>query len=298
MIPEVEQSSWMITVYWLLLFPVAVLVLVRVTHFWADDGPGTVLEAVRATLMLGLAMFLAYDLSGYVFARLMQMPQLGFAFPEGYTYWNWVREPLGLKWQVLGFVPMIRFLPVLFALTAGGTVQMLMWDIPFRQAVLAVISQIILTVFAMALLSLVFSFFVGMSEGSAASPASTRSNERRSTAAQRRDQNRADRAIDQRVVSSAPGGLPDMQQRAREIGLRKGPLINSAWESWETVNRLFEPGYEFSRPVTRYLPLPVQDFLKGGGWLIAVPALATFGWYVWRRRRRRHGKRSSDSIQS
>ncbi len=284
MIPEVEQTSWMIAAYWILMFPVAVLVVLRVTNFWADDGEGTVLEAVRAVFLMGLAVFLAYDLSGYLFARLTQMPQLGFVFPEGYTYWNWIQESLSLKRQVLGFVPTIRYLPVLFAVTAGGTVLMWLWEMPFRQAVLAFICQIILTVFAMAMLSLVFSFFVGVREGA--------------TATQRRDQNTEDRVFGKNDASSALSGLPEMQDRAREIGLQKSSLLNWAWEQWQTVNRLFEPMYALSRPVTRYLPLPVRDFLHGGGWLIAGPALAIFGWYIWRVRQQRYRNRSSDPIQS
>ena len=297
MIPEVEQSSWMIAAYWLLMFAIAVAVMVRVTNFWADDGPCTVFEAVRATLLMGLAVFLTYDLSGYFFARLIQMPELGFVFPEGYTYWNWIQEPLCLKWQVLGFVPMIRYLPVLFALTVGGTVHVLLWDITFRLAVLAFISQIVLIVSAMALLSLVFSFVVGLNEGTTATTLSTRNDERRPTAAQRRDQNRANRAEEQKGIATARG-LPGMQERAREIGLRKGPLVNEAWAKWESINRVFEPGYEWSRPFTRYLPLPVQDFLNGGGWLIAAPGLVTFGWYVWRIRQRRFGNKGADNSQA
>jgi hypothetical protein len=33
MIPEVEQSSWVVVTYWLLMFPIAVVVLVRTTDF-------------------------------------------------------------------------------------------------------------------------------------------------------------------------------------------------------------------------------------------------------------------------
>jgi hypothetical protein len=261
MIPEVEQSGWIVATYWLLMFPIAVAVLVRTTAFWADDGPGTVFEAVRATLLTGLVVFLTYDLSGYVFARLMQSPQLGIVFPAGYGYWHWIREPLCLKWQVLGFVPFIRYLPVLFALTAGGTLQVLWWRIPFRQGVLAFISQIILNVLAMAMLSLVFVFFIGMREGA---PASS---------------------------SASPEGLPGLQQRVRELGARKGPFAGGIRERWESINRVFEPGYAFFQPITRYLPLPVQDFLHAGGWLIAGLGLAALGWYGWRNRYRSSRRR-------
>jgi hypothetical protein len=30
------------------------------------------------------------------------------------------------------------------------------------------------------------------------------------------------------------------------------------------------PVYDFCQPVTRHLPLPVQDFLNGGGWILVL----------------------------
>ena len=42
MIPVIEHSSLLTILYWLLMIPIAILVLVRVTAFWADDGPGHV----------------------------------------------------------------------------------------------------------------------------------------------------------------------------------------------------------------------------------------------------------------
>ena len=116
MIPVIEHSSLLVILYWLLMIPIAILVLVRVTAFWADDGPGTLFGAVRTIVVMALAVYLTFDISGYLFARMMQDPQLGIAFPPGYHYWNWIREPQSLKWHVLGYVPLIRYLPVMFAL--------------------------------------------------------------------------------------------------------------------------------------------------------------------------------------
>jgi hypothetical protein len=286
MIPEVEQSLWVVITYWLLMFPIAVAVLIRTTDFWADDGPGTLFEAIRATLITGLVIFFTYDLSGYAFARMMQMPQLGFVFPPDYRYWNWIQEPLCLKWQVLGFVPIVRYLPVLFALTAGGTLQVLWWRIPFRQGLLAVASQIILNIFAMSILSLVFVFFIGMSDAANAPPPSARNVERRATAAERRSRDRTAQAVNQPAANEVPNSLQGLQQRARQLGERKGPVARGLRERWEVINEAFEPGYTLFQPITRYLPLPAQDFLQAGGWLIAAPGLAAFGWYAWRNRQR------------
>ena len=279
MIPEIEHSGWVMAAYWLSMTAIAVVVLVQTTAFWVDDGPGTLVAAIRTTLATGLAVFLTYDLSAYLFARAMESPQLGIAFPADYGYWNWIREPLCLKWQVLGFVPLVRYLPVLFAFTVGGAVQVLLWGIPFRQGVAIFVSQIILNVFAMALLSLVFVFFIGMGE------AATAPAPRRQASAERRARQGA--APANRAAASAPEGLATMQQRVRDLGARKGPFARGLRDRWEAVNRRFEPAYAALRPVTRYLPLPVQDFLHAGGWLVAGPAVAAFAWYGWRNRRQR-----------
>jgi len=277
-IPELEQSGWVVAAYWLSIAAIAVVVLVQTTAFWADDGPGTLVAAIRTTLLTGLAVFLTYDLSAYIFARSMESPQLGISFPADYGYWNWLREPLCLKWQVLGFVPLVRYLPVLFALTVGGAVQVLLWGVPFRQGVAIFISQIILNVFAMALVSLVFVFFIGMGEAATA-PAGNAPRRPGGGPRNRPEATQANRP-------AAPG-LSTMQRRVHELGARKGPFARGLRDRWESLNRLFEPGYAAVRPVTRYLPLPVQDFLHGGGWLLAGPGVAAFAWYGWRNHRQR-----------
>ena len=150
MIPALEHHTLLTILYWLLMLPIAILVLVRVTAFWAEAGPGTLSKAVWVMVLMGAAVFLAYDFSGYVFARMMQDPGLGIGFPPNYHYWDWIREPLGLKWHVLSFLPMIRYLPVVFGLMAGGIVQVMLWRIPFRAGMIVFVSQLVLDVFAMA----------------------------------------------------------------------------------------------------------------------------------------------------
>ncbi|MCU0708154.1 MAG: hypothetical protein MUF23_07680 [Pirellula sp.] len=280
MIPDVEQSTWVITIYWLLMLPIAVWILVRTTDFWADDGPATLMEAVGATLVTALVVFLTYDFSGYVFALLMQVPELGFVFPQGYGYLNWFREPLCLKWQVLSFIPVIRYLPIIFAFTAAGTLQVVWWKMDFRMGVVAFFSQLVLLVFAMAMLSVVFSFFIGVSEGVANSGADAN---RRSSATNRN----SNRNQNQVAPQAPPVGLPGLQQRVREIGTRKGPFINWVREGWTSINGTLEPVYNFLAPITKFLPLPAQDFMNGGGWLIALPGIGALGWYGWKKHQRR-----------
>lgn len=273
MIPVIEHSSLLVILYWLLMIPIAILVLVRVTAFWTDDGPGTLVGALKTIVAMGLAVYLTYDVSGYVFARMMQDPQLGIAFPPGYHYWNWMQEPQGLKWHVLGFVPLIRYLPVMFALCAGGVVQVLLWKIPFRTGMIVFVNQLLVDIFAMAMLSLVFSFFVGVQEGATA-----------------RAHPRHGRGVHAggRSVAAAPAGLQGMQQRIEQLGVEEGPLARRLWRRWESVNHLLQPAYDLVQPITRHLPLPARDFLNGGGWLLVIPSVIALlrSWPQLRPRRR------------
>jgi len=275
-IPVIEHSSLLIILYWLLMIPIAILVLVRVTAFWADDGPGTLFGALRTIVVMALAVFLTFDISGYVFARMMQDPQLGIAFPPGYHYWNWIREPQSLKWHVLGYVPLIRYLPVMFALCAGAIVQVLLWKIPFRTGMIVFVTQLLVDIFAMAMLSLVFSFFVGVQEG-----ANAKTHPRHAAAGH------ADAHAGGRTVATVPDGLQGMQHRIEQLGVEEGPLVRRLWRRWESVNRLLKPVYDLLQPVTRHLPLPARDFLNGGGWLIVIPGVIVLlrSWPSLRRRK-------------
>ena len=280
MIPVIEHSSLLIIIYWLLMIPIAILVLVRVTAFWADDGPGTLFGAVRTIIVMALAVYLTYDISGYVFARMMQDPQLGIAFPPGYHYWNWIREPQSLKWHVLGYVPLIRYLPVMFALCAGAIVQVLLWKIPFRTGMIVFVNQLLVDIFAMAMLSLVFSFFVGVQVG-VHEGANAKTHPRHAAGGH------AGAHAGGRTVAAVPDGLQGMQHRIEQLGAEEGPLVRRLWRRWESVNQLLKPVYDILQPVTRHLPLPARDFLNGGGWLIVIPGVIALlrSWPSLRRRK-------------
>jgi hypothetical protein len=289
LIPVIEHSSLLTILYWLLMIPIAILVLVRVTAFWTDDGPGTLFGALRTIVVMALAVFLTFDISGYAFARMMQDPQLGITFPPGYHYWNWIREPQSLKWHVLGFVPMIRYLPVMFALCAGAIVQVLLWKIPFRTGMVVFLNQLVLDIFAMAMLSLVFSFFVGVQVG-VQEGANAKAHPRHAAGGH------AGAHPGGRSVAAVPDGLQGMQHRIEQLGAEEGPLVRRLWRRWESVNQLLRPVYDVLQPVTRHLPLPARDFLNGGGWLIVIPGVIALlrSWPSLRPRRRRGVSSATD----
>ena len=269
MIQSIEHSSLLPILFWLLLLPIAIFILMRTTAFWTEEGPGTILGAAKTVLAIWLTVFFVYDLSGYGFARLMQDPRLGIAFPPNYSYLSWFREPMGLKWFVLGYVPLIRYIPVLFALCAGGVVQVLLWKIPFRVGMLVFLSQLFLNIFAMAVLSLVFSFFVGVEKGADGKVP------RRVAAANRRAA----------AAAAAPDGLPGLQQKIEKLGRDEGPVLRRLLLRWKGVNGLLQPAYDLLDPVTSHLPLPVQDCLNGGGWLLLFPGLIALARFRLRGRR-------------
>src|SRR5262249_23163067 len=129
MVPMLEQYNLLLILYWLAMFVVAMFVLVRVTGDFADDTPGTLGKAALTTLLMFAAIYFVYDASGYLLALLMQDPSDGIRLPPRYTYWDWMREPLALKWHVLGWIPILRFVPVLLALCVGCVIQVVLWQI-------------------------------------------------------------------------------------------------------------------------------------------------------------------------
>jgi len=159
---------------------------------------------------------------------------------------------------VLGFVPMIRYLPVMFGLCAGAIVQILLWKIPFRLALVVFVSQLMIDIFAMAMLSLVFSFFVGVQEGAVAKG---------------HPRQRAGMHANNRSMAADPGGLQGMQMRIENLGVEEGPLFRRLCGRWVAANKRLQPLYDMLEPVTSHLPLPVRDFLHGGGWFLVIPGV-------------------------
>ncbi len=65
MIQSIEHTSLLPILFWLLMLPIAVFILLRTTAFWTEEGPGTILAAVKTVFAIWLTVFFVYDLSGY-----------------------------------------------------------------------------------------------------------------------------------------------------------------------------------------------------------------------------------------
>jgi hypothetical protein len=275
MTPMIEHYNLVVLLYWLMFLFVGVFILVQVTGFFTGEYPETFRKAVGIFLVTFAVVYFSYDLSSYFFVFLMQDPGVGFVLPPGYSYWIWLREPLAVKWQVLAFVPFIRFFPILFALIMGGVAQVFLWTVPYRVGAVIFLAQVFLDLVAMTLLSYAFSWGIVLYERAVQKP------ERARPAPQHFSEGDLDQA--------APMSLPHLAHRVRNLGPEQGTFWRRLENDWDDVNRHLHPLYALFSPVTRHLPLPVQDFLDSGGWVLVILGLTALV-LSWRRvDRRRKG---------
>jgi hypothetical protein len=273
MAPHLEPYTYLAIAYWLLMVLIAAWVLAKVTNYCIDDGPGTFLRAVRMVVGVAALVFVTYDLSGYVFALLMQDPGVGIQLPAHYTYWDWLREPVGLKWRVLGFVPFVRYIPVAIALLVGVISQILIWKITLPYAVLVFFGQLFFDLLAMVALSFVFRFGIELYAKDVAQPAQHRSFQRGET--------------ERTKTKSEPAGLAELESRVEDLAPEAGPFWRRLSHDWEAANSHLAPLYRRLQPVTDHLPPPAQDFLNGGGWIAVFVGIGAvcLAWPRFHRRR-------------
>lgn len=263
--PALGEHAWATILYWLLMAPIAAFILHVVAGYLAEDYPSTFLRALGLVLLTAVAVFLAFDVTAYLFALMMRDPSAGITFPPGFTYWDWLREPLILKWRVLGLVPFIRIVPVIVALIVGCLVQVFVWKVEFKIGLAVFLAQAILTVAAM--LALSFILRLGITYYEHFIP----------PAGQQPAHARAPRGQDR---NAPPTDLEEMAERANEHKGRGESFWHSLDKNWESVNGHLAPMYAFLEPVTEHLPHPIHDFMNSGGWLLAfagVLGLVFFG---------------------
>jgi hypothetical protein len=289
---ELHETATAINyVFWVVMFCVATVILVQVSNYLTGESPQTVFKAARATLIVWATVYFVYDLSGYLFARIMQDPSNGIHMPAHYTYWDWFREPFAVKWYVLGFVPIIRYMPVIFGLFAGSLLHVFILDVTYPIALAVFLAQLFLNAFA--LIAISFAFNLGF-------------------AAYVRDVVRPELVAEQQKEVREALASHDAPRNLRQLGHRIGhldPQQDTGWRQveagWRGFNAVFNPVYSWLRPVTKHLPLPAQDFLDSGGWLLVLPALVgvVIAWprihrgrkHLHHRRRKRRG--SPDTSQ-
>jgi hypothetical protein len=268
-----ETYDLLLILYWVLMVPVAVFIHYKVCGYFADDFPSSIWRGVVMVLFLAAAVFFTYDASGYFFFLGMQDPSIGIQLPPGFTYWDWLREPIALKWHVLGFAPIVRYIPLVIAVCVGCILQALLYMVPFRVAMVLFVAQLFLNYVALVALSFVFRAGIDIYE----------------RAANKRPEPAARTLPAEPDPRREPGSLAHLDARIDRLGPDRGPHVRRINADWEQFNRHLQPLYALLQPVTRHLSVPAQDFLNGGGWPLVLVGLGILGVF-WPRihRGRKH----------
>jgi hypothetical protein len=195
--------------------------------------------------------------------------------PPGYGFSNWLREPFFVKWHVLNMLPVVRFLPFVFALCVAGMLQVagLQLQVKFRVGLLIFLIQWVATVVGMFVLLFVFNLLLGLG-GQTLNYALAGATE-------------AKPAPDQ---PGAPAPPPDTHKPiADSHPIAVKHEIDQAVHYGENLKAQLDPHLEEVKESARsYLPQSVQHWLDQGHrwwWLFGVLGVIALCWLlsVWRR---------------
>lgn len=311
-------------VFWALMLPIAGYVFQTVCNLCGADPP-TFRRGVLITVLVTAVAFFTFD--GISYGIVMgSRDTLNLNLPPGYHYGNWLREPLYLKWQVLGLIPIVRWLPILVAVCLAATLYVFILAEPFRNCIAILAIQWTMNVVAMAIVSFSLTSIVhfvtpasspnapgtvGDLGFSPTSPEKRAETRRRSPRPERNPRHEeADKKT--KEEENAPAGF-DLKGALTAHKDGEGSL-RSGWrqqlhELKERLDPYLEPIETASAPYTKYLPTVVQEFLDEGGWwpVLAALVVAVAFWLRALARRcrrilfpkkRRHGKRHALDKQS
>ncbi|HEY7428349.1 MAG TPA: hypothetical protein VH682_29220 [Gemmataceae bacterium] len=295
-------------VFWVVMAFLAGYIFQTACNLCGADLP-SFRRGVLITAGVAAAVFFTFDGLGYGIV-LATRDSVNLTLPPGYSYWNWLREPLYLKWQVMGLVPILRYLPIAFAVCLAGTLYVIILGEPFRNCIVILLIQWTLNVVAMALLSFSLSTtlrFVGLTKpqsteagaetASAFSPqppetrAATRPTSRRGEHNPRGET--AEKKPD--AEGDAPPASDNLKGALDAHKGEEGASLSRTREQLQALDKRLRPYIEpietACQPYTKYLPPVVQEFLEDGGWWLVLGALAV-GAGFWLRALVRRLKRA------
>jgi hypothetical protein len=273
--------------FWLLMVPVAAFILRNVCGLFRADLPSWP-RAVFMVLFVGPAAYLVFDLSAYLI--FLSMQDVLLRVPPGYGYGDWFREPLLLKWRVVGLVPLVQYLPVVLALCAAGVFQTvtLRLQVPFRKALLIFVVQWAATLVAVVVLSYAVNFALAAAGWQG--------------------------GYEPAVGGGEAPGQPSPDGRAQvEVLKDAGQAVRGIRPYLDNLKTKLDPYLDDVKatcePVTRYLPEGARHFLDAGGWwfLLGAVGFLALVWFLnlWRRLvkvlfrpRRRKKKRRTKTVSA
>jgi hypothetical protein len=292
--------------FWGLMVPIATAVFQNVCSACGADAP-PFRRSLLITVLVTAAAFFTFDIIGYGIVKASE-DTIKLNLPPDYGYVNWLREPLYLKWQVLGLIPMIgRLLPVLVAVCLAAVLYVLILTEPFRNCIAILAIQWTINVVLMALLSFALTnilHFVGPGQPAATAPegaqapgvapvspearAATRPRPRRGPREPHREM--AGKQPNAEETSGAPADLQGALAAHEGASETSQGLRERLHALDERLEPYIAPIKKAAAPYTKHLPPAVQEFLDDGGWwlvLLALVVVAAF-WLraMWRRFRR------------
>jgi hypothetical protein len=266
-------------------------------------------RSVLVTVFVATAAFFTFDGISYGIMRASR-DTLNLTLPPDYGYSHWLREPLYLKWQVLGLIPLLRWLPVLIAVCLAATLYVFILTEPFRICAAILAIHWTLTVVAMAIVSFAISTTVKLvgsaapqsapstaqeqAPGFAAVPSQKRAATRPRPRRGQRPPAKAEPEKTPKSDEGSPAPGSDLAGAMASNEGAKGSALSSWQERLQELNQRLDPYIQpikdASEPYTQYLPPAAQEFLDDGGWWLVLAALALVVAFwlraMWRRCRR------------
>lgn len=310
-----SEDGWMATLISLATAVIASgFTLPLVCNLLGLNAP-TLKKSMIASAVVGAVAFFSFDLLGYGLV-LGTRDMTSVTLPPGYSYMNWLGDPLYLKWQMMGLVPLLRYLPVILAIVLGGTLYVFVLLEPFRQSTVVFVGQWVLNILAVAAVNFVLGktqeftnrpdlpsptvgqpgfpqggspqsgFPQGFPQGY---PQMTQSQYQRAMTRpsqqpylQQQGKGKAAKQIKQ-DGAEAKGLAQVLSEQQTKLGPFFAKINDGLHDLTQHLDPYLEPVREATQPFTQYLPLGVQEFLDDGGWWLVLTALAVL-FLLWGRR--------------
>ncbi len=258
------QQQLLMLGFWGIMLFLAALILRLTSSYIGADMPSW-RRAIFMVLFVGPAAYLVFDLSSYVIMLAIQDVML--RVPPDYSYTNWFREPLPLKWHIISMVPFIKHIPVIFAICAAGVLQAitLQLSVTFRRALVIFVVQWALTILTMFALSFVVNMGLGVVGRTIDYTANLQGDDQQASG-QTPSRTLPPGHSDLAMKSTPPESEPTLRTYLTSLKHNLDPFLEE-----------IKTGCE---PVTRHLPQGIQEFLAEGGWWLVIGALGVLA-LIW-----------------
>ncbi|MFO0843378.1 MAG: hypothetical protein U0797_13425 [Gemmataceae bacterium] len=255
---------------------------------------GLIVSAVGAA-----AGYFTFDGLGY-FLMLGTRDMTHLVLPPGYGYFEWLQEPMALKWQVLGLIPVLRYIPLVIAVCLTGVLYMLMLRETWRIVVVILLFQWVLTIVVATVLAYALTNILGVFKSHDQPPGETQpttpipnehAQRRQTRPTQRRQVARKAPEAAQPAPQPPEGPAGMTTEGAKKAELKDilsghNPLAGTEFTKWEHevldtfhewTGPLVDPIDEAAKPYTQHLPPVIQEFLEDGGWLLVLLGITVTG---------------------